>query len=499
MKQKIALIVALLFLGVTGVSVANPAGKAGYHLHLKFTNIKDSTIFLVHYYGKGLPTIYKRDSARIDKSGKAEFNSDDAEFVGGIYMMLLSDHKTNFEFMLNSGDDFTITATLPDTTQKGEPVKLKFKNSEENERFQKYVDFLKDYGAGQQKLLKELGEAKNAADTAEVRKKGTAQSKELTAYRKNYIKQYPGSLLASIFSALETPEVPEGDHFLEDGKTKDSTFAYRYYKAHYWDGFDFQDERLIHTPILDAKLDEYFTKWVLPWPDSVEHEADVLLHKAKGTKDIFKYTLWWITRNVENSKVMGMDEAFVYIVENYYMKGDAFWLTNEELGKYLDRAQKIAPNVIGNKAPEVKVPNIFTKTDVSMSDLKANYTLLVFYSPSCGHCQHELPLLDSVYEAVLKGKGVKIMTVATEGEEKAITDFLTKHKLDTKWINCWDPEHVGDWRGKYDVYSTPTIYLMDKDKIIRGKRLDHSNIGSVIDMSERKAKEKAKEKEKIKK
>eukprot|EP01030_Chromulinospumella_sphaerica_P014279 gene14279-14072_t len=46
---------------------------------------------------------------------------------------------------------------------------------------------------------------------------------------------------------------------------------------------------------------------------------------------MFHYTLWWITRYVENSKVMGMDEVFVYLVENYYMKGDAFWLKSDEL------------------------------------------------------------------------------------------------------------------------------------------------------------------------
>ena len=498
MKQ-ITLITALFFLGFAQAASAAPAGHPGYRIHLKYTNEKDSTVFLVHYYGKGLPTIYKRDSAKLDKNGKAEFIADDSTFVGGIYMMLLSDHKTNFEFMLNSGDDITITATVPDSTEKADGVKLKFKNSPENDRFQEYLLFLKKYGEDQQKLVKEMSEAKTAADTAAIRKKASVSSKELTNYRKDYIAKYPGTLLAAIFNALQTPEVPEGEHYLEDGKTKDSTFAYRYYKNHFWDGFDFQDERLIHTPLLDAKLEEYFIKMVLPWPDSVEHEADMLLAKAKGTKDIFKYTLWWVTRHVESSKVMGMDEAFVYIIENYYMKGEAFWLSNEDLQKYIDRALKIAPNVIGNKAPEVKVPNIYTKKDESMLDIKSPYTLLVFYSPSCGHCQHELPLLDSAYEAVLKDKGVKIMTVATEGEEKAITDFLSKNKLDQKWINCWDPEHVGDWRGKYDVYSTPTIYLMDKDKIIRGKRLDHTNIGSVIDMTERKAKEKEKEKSKTKK
>jgi thiol-disulfide isomerase/thioredoxin len=490
-NMKKTTILAILFL--MSVSLGSYA-KSGYDVHLNFTNIKDSMVFLVHYYGKGLPTIYKRDSVRLDKKGRGDMHSTDSTFVGGIYMVLLSDHKTNFEFLLNAGDNITITATVPDTPEHGKPaeqVKLSFKNSDENVRFQKYVDFLKDYSAGQQKLTKKLAEAKTADDTAAVRKEASKTSHDLTNYRRKYIKENPNTLLSSIFNALEVPEIPEGEHLLEDGKTKDSTFAYRYYKGHFWDGYDLQDDRLIHTPLLDPKLDEYFSKLVLPWPDSVEHEADYLLRKAKGSKDNFKYVLWWVTRYVENSKVMGMDEAFVYLVENYYMKGEAFWLTNEELTKYYDRAQKIAPNVIGNIAPEVKVPNIFTKTDESMMAIKSKYTLVVFYSPSCGHCQKELPELDSAYEAVLKDKGVKIMTVATEGDEKAITDFLTKHKLDQKWINCWDPEHVGDWRGKYDVYSTPTIYLLDEKKIIRGKRLDHSNISSVIDMTERKARDRA--------
>src|SRR5690606_17306904 len=121
---------------------------------------------------------------------------------------------------------------------------------------------------------------------------------------------------------------------------------------------NFQDDRLIYTPIYDAKLEEYFSKLVLPLIDSIEFEADKLLSKTEGTKDLYKYTLWWITHYVESSKVMGMDEVFVYLVENYYMKGKAFWLDNEALAKYYDRAQKIAPNVIGNIAPEIKMPDV---------------------------------------------------------------------------------------------------------------------------------------------
>lgn len=486
--RRISLVFMLLTLSLAQQSIA----RTGYHIHLKMKDVKDSMVFLVHFYGEPLPKIYKSDSAKF-VNGEADLKSDDPNFVGGIYMLLLSDKQTNFQLLMTGGDDISITATkskLPDG--------VVFKNSPENTKFQEYEDFLKDYGKKQQKLQDEYAASKTADDSAAVRKKMIAAGKELTNYRHDFIKANPHTLLATLLTAMESPEVPEGDHFLEDGKTKDSAFAYNYYKSHFWDNFNMQDDRLINTPFLDPKITEYMNKLVLPWPDSVEHEADVLLKKADGTKEIYKYVLWWITRNVENSKIMGMDEVFVYLVENYYMKGKAFWLKPDELQKYIDRAMKIAPNVIGNVAPEVKLNNVVTKKEESLQGTKANYTLLVFYSPSCGHCQHEIPLLDSAYEASLKDKGLKIFTVATEGEEKAITDFLTKHNIDKKWINTWDPDHVGDWRGKYDVYSTPTIYLLDDKKIIRGKRLDHSNIGSVIDMLERKAKDKAKENSKNK-
>ncbi len=483
--RSVALITLLCLLGLAQASTA----KDGYKIHLKLANANDKVVYLCHYYGKAGPTIYKKDSAKL-KNGVAEFSSTDPNFVGGIFIMLFSDTTTkktlNFDFLLNKGDDMTIMADaskLPDD--------VKFKNTPENERFTEYVAYLKKYGERQKAIEKEYNESKTAADTAAARKKAIAASKESNKYREDYAAKYPGTLLANVFLAMRVPEVPEGDHFLPDGKTKDSTFAYKYYKSHYWDGFDFQDDRLIYTPIYDGKLEEYINKEVLQYPDSLEHEADILIKKARGTKDMFKYTLWWLTRNVENSKVMGIDEVFVYLVENYYMKGDAFWLHDTDLRKYIDRVQKIAPNVIGNVAPEVKLPNVLTdKKDESMQATKAPFTILVFYSPDCGHCQHEIPLLDSVYEAALKQKGVKIYTVATEGEQKKIQEFLTKHKLE-KWTNTWDPEHVGDWRGKYDVYSTPTIYVLDDRKIIRGKRLDHTNVLSVIEMTEKRAKEKA--------
>ncbi|HRO42898.1 MAG TPA: DUF5106 domain-containing protein [Flavipsychrobacter sp.] len=471
----IKLFALLLFAGIAQQSFA----KDGYRIQIKLTGTNDSIVYLAHYYGKALPTIYKVDSARIDKKGVAVLQRSE-KALGGIYILLLSDKKTYMEFLLNNGDEMSITADVSKL-----PDGVTFKNSKENEHFQNYVKFLKGFSERQQGFQKEMSDAKTNADTAKVREKMIAASKELMNYRNDYRDKNKGTLLAAIFGALHMPTVPEGDHRLPDG-TKDTMFAYNYYKAHYWDGFNFQDDRLIHTPIYDQKLEEYMNRVVVPLEDSVIKESDKLLAKAKGQPELFKYTLWWLTRNAETSKIMGMDRVFVYLVENYFMKGDAYWLDNEALGKYYDRAAKIAPNLIGRVGAEIKMKGLDNK-DYALSETNSKYTLLVFWDPTCGHCTKEIPAIDSVYKAQLKSRGVKIYAVRTEGDEKLWKDFITKHNL-TEWTHVYDPEHKSNYRSMYDVYSTPVLYLLDDKKIIRGKRMDHTNVINVINMLEKKDK-----------
>lgn len=452
--------------------------KDGYRVQIKLEDTKDTMLFLAHYYGKPLPTIYKSDSARL-KNGVFTLESKE-KLNGGIYIILLSDHKTYFEFLLDNGDDMSISVAT-----KKLPDGLTFKNSKNNDDFLKYSAFIKEYAQKQEALEAKVKNAKNAADSEALRKELNTSMKTLTAYRRDYVKTHPKAVLSTIFNALEMPTIPEGKHYNEDGSV-DSMYAYHYYKTHYWDHFDFQDDRIINTPIYDAKLDEYINKEIYPYPDSIEYEAKELLAKTRGTNDLFKYTLSWFANFAQESKIMGMDEVFVWLVENYYMKGDATWLDNETLNKFIDRAMHIAPNVIGNKAPEVKAIDI-DKQEHALSEVKAKYTLLIFWSADCGHCKEEIPKIDSLYKSELKSKGLKVYAVRTEGDEKRWQDFIKEHKL-LDWINVYDPEHKSDYVSKYDVYSTPTIYLLDENKIIIGKKLDHSTILDVIKMQERKMK-----------
>ncbi len=110
------------------------------------------------------------------------------------------------------------------------PAGISFKNSPENSRYVAYEQYLMEYGKKQVGFNEEIKTAKNAADTQAVRNKSKALLKELIAYRTNYIQKYPGTYLSNIFNAIKTPEVPEGTFYLEDKKTVDSNYAYRFYK-----------------------------------------------------------------------------------------------------------------------------------------------------------------------------------------------------------------------------------------------------------------------------
>ncbi|RYE24411.1 MAG: DUF5106 domain-containing protein [Sphingobacteriales bacterium] len=452
----------------------------GYNIQIKFSNLKDSMVYLAHYFGEPLPTIYQIDSAKFDKSGNATLKSTDTT-LGGIYILLLSDKQTYMEFLLNDGDVLQVSADAKDL-----PGTAKFKNSPENDRFVGYVNYLQDYAKQQAEHQVAITKAKTKADTMAISKKATNEAKEVTAYRQDYINKYPGTLLTNIFDAMDIPQIPEGKHLQANGAV-DSDFNYRYYKQHYWDKFNFQDDRLIQTPIYEGKLNEYFTRLVVQTPDSLEKEADMLLAKTRGSQELFKYTLHWLTKYVQESKIMGLDEVFVYLVENYHMKGDAYWMSDDLLGKYIDRARKIAPNVIGNLAPDIKMMDADKKLH-SLYEMDSKYTLLLFWSPDCGHCLKEVPQIDSVYNAVLKKRGLKVFAVRTEGDEKQWKETINKFKLND-WVNVYDPEHKSNFRAQYDVYATPITYLVDDKHIIRGKRLDHTNLVELMDILEQKDKD----------
>ena len=164
-----------------------------------------------------------------------------------------------------------------------------------------------------------------------------------------------------------------------------------------------------------------------------------------------------------------MDEAFVKLGEHYYMSGQVDWLDKEQLKKITDEVIKRQYNLIGQKALDLKLPTLEGGW-VSLLETKAPYTLLLFWEPNCGHCKKQVPLAKKEIYDRFSPYGLKVFAVNTHTDKKQWEEFIEKNEL-FDFINCWDPNRQSNYWTIYNVFSTPVMYILDKDKKIIAKNL----------------------------
>jgi len=354
---------------------------------------------------------------------------------------------------------------------------MKFEGGKENHLFMEYMNYLN----AKQGVAKELHEKKGATsdekEIAKVDEELLALDAEVKAYIKSFHEKYQGSFSSNFIKAIAYPETPEPPKN-EDGSI-DSTFEFRYFKKHFWDDFDFSDQRLLHTSAYHEKLKYFLSKLFLQEADSLIEAVDIVLGKAKANEEIMKYTLTFLTSKYERMQQMGMDAVFVHLAKNYYMKGVADeWYDEKQLAKISERAIALDPLLIGKKAPNIVVKDTAQKKYLQLFDVDAPYTVVYIWSATCGHCKVATPKLKKLYDKY-KDYGVEIFGVGSEFENEDWLKFINKHDLN--WINGSDGgNYKSNFRTTYDVYSTPQTYLLDKDKKILAKKMNIESLEKIL-------------------
>jgi len=460
--------------------------QTGYEIKVSFKPYTKGYIYLAHYFGK---SIYVKDSVQLDGHGEGLFKGADP-LQGGIYMLVNPLKSQLVEMLIDKDQHFSIAADSSDLVHN-----THFSGSPENQVFNAY----QAYAADQFKKIKPLQEAlkgvKTPADSTRLVSQIQQLNKATVDYREHLIGQYPQSFLTALFRLMQEPVVP-APPILPGGK-KDSLFAYRYYKAHYWDGVSFSDERLLFTPMFEPKLNDYFTRLVSPEVDSVKEEVNNMILYSRTDKTMFKYFITKFTNDYANPKYMGQDAVFLDLFEKYYQTGQVDWLTDEQKKPIYDRAYSIMANQLGDPAADIQLLDT-SNQKVSLYGLKATFTVVCFWDPDCGHCQKEVPVLDSLYDAKWKKEGVKVFAVLVDTVKTDVgkivpvkanwQKYIREHHLED-WVNVYqtpqmkqedlDAKRAG-FRQLYDVYQTPTLYLLDEQKRIIGKKLSYDQIDELI-------------------
>lgn len=451
------------------------AQTTGYNIRFNIEDCQPGNVILAYYYGNKQ---YIKDSTRVDQSGTFSFTGTEP-LDQGIYIVVLPPDNKYFEVAVDADQDFLMSTKYQSPVQS-----MKVEGSEENERFYNYLQFLNTQKKKSEPLAAEIKTLQAADSTGfketpkfkELQAEMSAIDAEVKAYKNNFIENHPDALMSKVFLASKDPEVPEPP-VAADGSV-DSTFAWRYFKNHYWDNVDFTDDRILRTPVYHNKLERFMTQTIYQIPDSVIKEATLLVNKTLKNKELFKYTVFWITSHFETSKQMGMDAVFVHMAQNYYMTGQAFWADSTTIAKIGERAQKLSYSLIGNVAPNLIMHDSVGKVEI-LHAIPADYTIAYFWDPTCGHCKKVTPKVKEFYDKFKKELNVEVFAVNANAKERnEWIKYIQEHNLD--WINVEDPEQKTAYKYLYDLYSTPVIYLLDKDKKIIAKRIGAEDLENFI-------------------
>jgi hypothetical protein len=380
------------FLLLVSSRVFSASDTAGYEIKIIMKKLPEGKkIELCYYYGEKQ---YIKDSAKINSKGEAVFKGKE-KLPQGVYL-IVPPNKTYFDLLVEETQHFTLETDTSDYINK-----MKVKGSSENELFFNYQKFM----IKKQKEAEPIREkyktiSKDNKDSAKLLQDQLGKiGDEVKAYQKDLMAKNPKSFVTKFLKAMEEPVIPPNPPLLKDGK-KDSTFAYRYFKAHYFDNFDMADDRMLRTPIFHNFIKRYIDQLTVPLPDSINVTCDQLIERTKPNKEMFKYMVWYLTYSYETSKYMGMDAVFVHLVEKYYTNGQAYWLDSAQQVKIINAAMLAKPLLIGKQAPSLNLKDSTGKY-ISLYDIKSKYTVVVFWDHGCGHCKKTIPALGNLYDSIL--------------------------------------------------------------------------------------------------
>jgi thiol-disulfide isomerase/thioredoxin/outer membrane lipoprotein-sorting protein len=119
---------------------------------------------------------------------------------------------------------------------------------------------------------------------------------------------------------------------------------------------------------------------------------------------------------------------------------------------------------LGSAAPDFTA-NAPDGTPVTLSSLKGKTVILDFWATWCGPCQHSMPHLEKVYDAV-KDQNVAVLAVCVWDEKAAYDKWITAKKDTYTFPTAFDPAGRGAKNiagGIYKVTGIPTQYVIDKD------------------------------------
>ncbi len=443
------------------------AAQDSTYIEAFITGLSAGPVRLVGTYGD---QNYIADTTVADEKGHFILRRKNA-LPAGFYYFLLPGQKS-FSILIDRHDQrMTLRAKAEDI-----PGTLQVSSSLNTQLFYRNAHFQN----AQEPELKQLSQTmREHAPNTPQHERAKARQNELIAQRKAHLdtifREYPDAFFTKFKIAGQNPDWPE---FRKPSGELDTLRNLVYFREHFWDNVDFNDTRLLHTPVIANKLKRYIVELTPQHPDSIIPVADRLVQRVLPHQEYFQFFVNWIALNYENgkTKVMDGEAVMVFLIDKYFTPELATWDTPENIAKIRKKADEMKASLMGRKGPDVRALDVNGQYK-SIYEMTAPIIVVFMYSPDCEHCREQAPEIQRLYEK-WKSRGVDIYGIALNTTDEKWKEFVRKNGF--TFTNVFDPTNRAIY-AKYYVDITPELYVLNKDRIIVAKNLQASQLETIFE------------------
>jgi peroxiredoxin len=457
------------------VFVINSKGQVplieNYTIKGQFLTDCPAKIYLFYFKGEN---IYLVDSTQVDTVSKKFQVQSSNSFPQGVYLITDSKKKPIIELLMVPENKESKGVNISLELDPSDYSKNKISGSYESIVWSMYNKNLAEIEKRRQSKEQMFSMIQRATRDADVLSESKMEIRKIAdsiiQFKKQTERNNPESFVSSLIKVSILPDIP-----IEKISTREQYFLWL--KNNFFDSLNIKDSRLIFSKELIPRINQYLENLSGMNPDSISSCLDLVIQKCDSNKELKKHIVEHYAHIFDVNQFQGSDRIFVHLTDKYILPTDTSFWPKSTLKAYEYKADFHRPNLTGNIAPDLILPDS-TGRLVNMKDSVSSYTLLIFYSPKCKHCQEKLPEIKNLYEEV-KSSDFKIFAINTDGDPHYWKYYIHEHSL--PFVHLIDDKGEGGILQKsYGAYNLPVLYLLDKNKRILLKRPSIEMIRKVL-------------------
>ena len=234
----------------------------------------------------------------------------------------------------------------------------------------------------------------------------------------------------------------------------------------YWQDVNFHDTALVSSKAFSDKMVDFLYQYACCNEETFDSLSisgvGIILEKAKANMRVYEHVLEFLLNGYSN---MGKSQIVDYLI-TYPMlfEGEVSMEEGMRLDSITEPYQKVK---VGAQAPDFKGITI-DNMPYRLYYSKAKNIIVVFWSTGCEYC-HDF--LKAIRKHLNLKSDYELVTFALADSQEEVTEAVKDLRL--RGYHFYDPMR---WESKpfldYHVTSTPTVFLLDKEKNIVCKPYD---------------------------